>query len=98
MNRRYFPDAPTHLFSANGGVELGDAILQFLPAKQALNIRYAPGKRSSEIIRSRVTRMKDGNVVMAGDLNNDNVYVPTSSGGAEEEDATAPGLVEGRDF
>src|SRR3990167_9191199 len=26
VNRRYFPDAPTHLFSANGGVEQGDVI------------------------------------------------------------------------
>lgn len=96
-NRRYFPDAPTHLFSANGGVELGDVILCFLPAKQALLLRNAPGKRSTEIVRSRVTRVKDNKVLMTGHPENEQFYTPTSTG-AEEENDTTPGIQEGRDF
>ena len=97
VNRRYFPEAPSHLFSANGGIELGDVILFFLPAKQALALRAAPGKRSTETIRSRVTRVKAGEVLMAGDPSDERFYQP-ESGTDTDTDATAPGLVEGRDF
>ena len=100
VNRRYFPEAPHHLFSANGGIELGDLILFFLPAKQALLLRAAPGKRSTEMVRSRMTRIKDGKVLMTGEPENDRFYTPTSSDAAEEEDVneTTPGIQEDRDF
>ncbi len=97
VNRRYFPDAPSHLFSANGGIELGDVILFFLPAKQALALRAAPGKKSTELIKSRLTRVKAGEVLMTGSPDNERFYQP-ESGTDADTDATAPGLVEGRDF
>lgn len=97
VNRRYFPEAPPHLFSANGGIEQGDVILFFLPAKQALRLRAAPGQRSTEILKSRMTRYKDGQVLMTGAPENEQFYAPESSG-AEEENETAPGIQEDRDF
>ena len=99
VNRRYFPDAPHHLFSANGGIELGDVILFFLPAKQALALRAAPGKRSSEAVHARMTRVKAGSVLMTGDPTNPNVYMP--EGGGDEDEAPTDGrrqIVEGQDF
>ena len=98
VNRRLFKDAPTHLFSANGGVELGDVILFVLPAEQALKLRNAPGQRSTEILKSRMTKTERGKVVMTGNLDNENFYVPESGGEEEGDDASAPGLVEERDF
>lgn len=98
VNRRLFPDAPTHLFSANGGIELGDVILFVLPAAQALQLRNAPGKRSTEALKARMTRTDRGKVVMTGDLSNEQFYVPDSGGEEDGDDRTAPGLVEERDF
>ena len=101
VNRRYFTDAPGHLFSANGGVELGDVILFFLPAKQALLLRAAPGKRSNEAIRSRLTRVKDGKVLMTAHPESEQFYVPDSVGGSDEttdRNETTPGIQEDRDF
>src|SRR3990167_7247623 len=100
VNSRYFPDAPPHLFSANGGIELGDVILFFLPAKQALALRAAPGKRSNEVLRSRLTRVKDGKVLMTGQADNEQYYLPDSTGPQEDDDRneTTPGIQEDRDF
>src|SRR3990167_9416502 len=97
VSRRYFPDAPNHLFSANGGIELCDVILFFLPTKQALLLRAAPGKRSTEILKSRLTRTKSGDMLMTGNPDGDHVYIPESSGD-EDDNANAPGIQEGRDF
>ena len=98
VNSRYFPDAPSHLFSANRGVELGDVVLFFLPAKQALLLRAAPGKRSNDALKARLTKTPSGDILMTGNPTNDKFYAPavTSEGG--EDDAPAPGLQEGRDF
>ena len=98
VNRRYFPDAPNHLFSANGGVELGDVILFFLPTKQALIHRYAPGKRSTEILKSRMTKVGTNEVLMTGNPDDERFYEPESGSGEEDEGAVVPGIQEGRDF
>ena len=101
VNQRYFPDAPGYLFSANGGVELGDELLFFLPAQQALLLRAQPGKRSNEAIRSRMTRTKGGDVLMTGNPQDEKYYEPTDVGGSDEETDTSErqvGIQEDRDF
>lgn len=103
VNRRPFAEAPAHLFSANGGVELGDVILFFLPAKQALALRAIPGKRSNEALKSRMTRVKGDKVMMTGNIEDERYYTPEIGGGAADdeggnEDAVVPGVQEGRDF
>ena len=95
VNRRYFPDAPGHLFSANGGVELGDVLLFFLPARQALALRAVPGQKSNDALKARLTKQSDGSVAMTGNTSDERFYVP--EGGGEEDNASA-GLQEGRDF
>ena len=95
VNQRYFPDAPDHLFSANRGVELGDVVLFFLPAKQALALRAVPGRKSNEALKARLTTTRAGDVVMTGNLDNDKFYVPEGGG---EEDESSAGVQEGRDF
>lgn len=99
VSRQYFKEAPNYLFSANGAVEVGDNILYFMPVKQALALRQAPGKRSLELIRSRMTRTKQG-VMMAGATEDPRYFMPEGSGTSEETDSdtSVPGLQEGRDF
>ena len=106
VNRNLFPDAPRELFTASGGVETGDAVLMFLPAKQAMEIRTAPGKRSQELLRSRITpskkRSSDGTprAVMTGNPDDPRLYEPEggSEGDVQSDEAPAGALQEGRDF
>jgi len=51
-NRVYFPDLPDYLFSANGCIEAGDAILAFMPAKRAQEIRELPAKKSRDLVKN----------------------------------------------
>ena len=89
VNRRHFKDAPRHLFSANGGVEEGDNILAWIPAQEALTLRNAPGKKSSEHLRA---------IKSKGD--EEGFYHAKLSPESEEGSDTAPAgaLQEGRDF
>ena len=97
VNKAYFPHIPDHLFSANGAVEVGDSILLFMPAKRALELRRAPGERSRELIKSRMTRVKGG-VLMSSSPDDPAVYMP-EGGNADDDDTVAtPGLMEDRDF
>lgn len=50
VTRNFFNDLPKHLFTANGVIERGDAILAFMPQKMAERIRLRP----AEISRERV--------------------------------------------
>jgi len=52
VHRVYFKDLPDHLFTANGVVERGDAILGFMPEKQAAEIRLRPSKLSREKVKN----------------------------------------------
>ena len=52
VNRTLFTDIPDHLFTANGVIERGDAILAFMPAKQAERIRNLPGEKSRERVKN----------------------------------------------
>lgn len=100
VNRTYFPQAPRYLFTANGGVEVGDAILGFIPAKQAIEMRLAPAKRSQERLSSQMTKVEPDYVLMTGNPKDDKVYQPKL--GTEQDEVAeekVPGvLTEGRDF
>lgn len=100
VNRTYFPQAPRYLFTANGGVEVGDAILGFIPAKQAIEMRLAPAKRSQERLSSQMTKVESDYVLMTGNPKDDKVYQPKL--GTEQDEVAeekVPGvLTEGRDF
>ena len=99
VNQAYFPTVSRYLFSANGAIEVGDCLLLFMPVKRALAMRQEPGDRSRELIKSRMTRVKDG-VLMTGSPDDPAVYMPKGAGTNEtdETEATVPGLMEGRDF
>lgn len=58
VSRVYFPDLPTYLFTINGVIERGDNILGFMPKKQAEELRQAPGRLSSEIVKSQFDKHK----------------------------------------
>ena len=100
VNRSYFQQAPRYLFTANGGVEVGDAILGFIPAKQAIQMRLAPGKRSRERLSSQMTQTEADYVLMTGNPKDEKVYQPKIGPETEESsEEKVPGvLIEGRDF
>ena len=102
VNRAYFPSAPRYLFSANGGVEVGDALLTFMPAKQAQAIRERPAKLSQERLESRMTPVagEADYVLMTNNPKDERFYKPTlPPESVEESETVTPGVhVEGRDF
>lgn len=51
-NRLLFPELKSHLFTANGTIERGDAILCFMPKERADALRAEPGKRSAERVKN----------------------------------------------
>jgi hypothetical protein len=52
VNRSFFPEAPKILFSINGGIENGDAILGFMPVTKAIEIRSKPARDSQDRVHS----------------------------------------------
>ena len=52
VHRVFFNELPEHLFSANGVIERGDAILAFMPLKRAIELRKKPGELSRERVRN----------------------------------------------
>lgn len=98
--RTYFPGAPRYLFTANGGVEIGDAILAFMPAKKALALREAPAQISQDKLKAQMTDIDQDYTLMTGNPKDEHVYQPTL-GAEETETSEAPQratLTEGRDF
>lgn len=96
-NRSLFPklaqDAK-HLFSTSGAIERGDCILSFMNKDVAMQIRKAPGERSSAYIRAQLE--KGTEPLPKGQSG---FYKPMDAG--EKEDAgigAGGGLQEGRDF
>lgn len=100
VNQAYFPQAPRYLFTANGGIEVGDAILAFMPAKKAQVIREAPGKLSRERLHSQMTTVSPDYVLMTGNQKSEHVYKPElGPESTETSEERVPGvLTEGRDF
>ena len=93
VNRTYFPEAPKYLFTANGGIEVGDAILGFMPAKKALELRRAPEKISQERLNSRMTKVSPDYVMMTDNTRSENVYQPNL--GSEQTESADTVAVEG---
>lgn len=84
VNRVYFPEAPRHLFTANGCVEVGDNLLLFMPVKQALALRALPGQLSTERVKGRITPGKRrGSVLMTGNPDDSRFYEPKLAIGEE---------------
>jgi hypothetical protein len=50
VNKRFFPDLPDRLFTANGSIERGDLILMFISKERAKALRDEPIKKSQERI------------------------------------------------
>ena len=100
VNRTVFPEMPRYLLTANGGVEVGDAILGFMPTKKALRLREAPAKLSQERLRGQMTQTKPDYVVMSGNVKDDRIYQPElGPETTETSEERVPGvLTEGRDF
>mgnify|MGYP001578047287 CR=1 FL=1 len=100
VNQTYFPDAPEYLFSGNGGIEVGDSLLAFMPSKRALAIRSEPGRRSQAKMSSRMTQVEHDYVLMTGNPKDEKVYQPSM--GSEEHElaptSVSGELVAGRDF
>ena len=59
VNRTYFNDLPRHLFTVSGSIERGDAILAFMPRKQAEEILKEPGDKSRDRIQSTFNKHAD---------------------------------------
>ena len=100
VNRAYFPHASRMLFTANGGVEVGDGILAFIPAKKALELREAPGKKSRDRIDSQMTPTGPDYTMMTGNPKDERVYQPDLGPESQETSETPVSgvLVEDRDF
>lgn len=61
VNRILFPELPRRLFTANGTIENGDAILGCMPERQAAILRAEPGIRSNERVQNLpIEKWKDG--------------------------------------
>lgn len=66
-NRLYFPDLPSHLFTANGSIERGDNILAFIPKAKADALRNNNSERAKAQLDSLFNKHKD----------NPNYYAPS---------------------
>ena len=97
VNRTLFPDVArdaSHLFSTSGAVEKGDAILSFMNKEVAMQIRRAPGEKSSAILKAQLEK----GTQKLGE-GQSGFYKPEDT--TEKEDASIEaggGLQEGRDF
>lgn len=82
VQRVLFPELPDFLFTANGVIERGDAILAFMPEKQASIIR----KRPSELSRERVKSLPVQDLKKWQDRA-ENEYKPDYGSAAAEDDS-----------
>jgi len=86
VNRALFRGLPDHLFTANGSIERGDAILTCIPLKKAQEIRLKP----AEISRERVRKTPVQNL-RKWENRGEQYYKPDI--GAAEKDLEKPGGV-----
>jgi hypothetical protein len=86
VNIVYFKSLPNYLFTGNGSIERGDAILAFMPRKQAEELRAAPGKLSRE--RVNTTPVQD---LRKWKDRGENYYKP-DIGAAEDDNQKPRGL------
>ena len=88
VNRSFFKDLPRHLFTANGSIERGDAILAFMPLKRAIEIRLRPAQISRERVRNVPVQPLDKPWENKGE----NYYKP-DLGAAENDNEKPRGIV-----
>lgn len=88
VNRLLFDDLPKYLFTANGSVERGDAILMFIPLEIAKKIRLKP----AQISRERVRNLPVQDLRNWKDRGNENHYKP-DLGAAEDDSEKSAGMV-----
>ena len=86
VNRVMFKTLPKHLFTANGSIERGDAILAFMPRKRAEEIRLRPAQISRERVRN--TPVQD---LRRWEDRGENYYKP-DLGAAEDDNEKPRGL------
>lgn len=97
VNRWLFPEVAKkakHLFSTSGAIEKGDCILAFMSLDVAMQIRRAPGEKSSAYLQAQLA--KGTQPLPKG---KSGFYKPEDTG--EKEDVgieQGGGLQEGRDF
>jgi len=82
VNRTLFPSLPKHLFTANGSIERGDAILSFMPLKRAEELRLKPAKLSRERVRNTPVQRLD-----RWEQRGENQYKPDLGSSEGESDA-----------
>ena len=87
VNRLLFNDLPKHLFTANGSVERGDAILMFIPLEVAKKIRLRP----AQISRERVRNLPVQDLRNWKDRGNERHYKP-DLGAAEDDNEKTRGI------
>lgn len=90
VNKALFPNLPKHLFTTNGGIEVGDTILAFMAKAKAEAIRHTPGEKSKRLLES--------NPMISGKMEplkkgQSGFYKPKDTGEKESE-----GPREGKDF
>ncbi len=88
VNRQLFPKLPGYLFTIAGAIEKGDLILACMSKKKAEARTKQAQDKSADMVKAQVNKHKE----------DDEVYYKPKLSVAEEENATAPGLQEGRDF
>ena len=59
VNRTYFPGLPRHLFSVNGSIERGDAILAFIKKEIADHMRREPSDKSHDRVQGTLGKHRD---------------------------------------
>lgn len=87
VNRVIFKELPKYLFTANGSIERGDAILAFMPLKKAIQIRLRPADISRERVRN--TPVQD---LRHWEDRGENYYKP-DLGAAENDNEKPRGIV-----
>ncbi len=88
VNRQLFPKLPGYLFTIAGAIEKGDLILACMSKKKAEARTKQAQNKSADMVSAQVNKHKEDK----------EVYYKPKLSAAEEENVTAPGLQEGRDF
>ena len=78
-----FPDLPKYLFTANGSIERGDAILTFISLDIAKKIRLKP----AQVSRERVRNLPVQDLKKWKDSGNENHYKPDLGSAESDNDA-----------
>lgn len=96
VNKTIFPEVAKkskYLFSTNGAVERGDAVLACIKKEIAESIRKAPGIKSSAYLKNQLNK---GTTPLP--KGQSGFYKPEDTTEKEDDSGVGQGLQEGRDF